>query len=144
MTQITFLHGAQDRLQSVAAWISASVARRAFSKLLVYVPDGQAIENIDRLLWVQPATGFTPHCRATDKLASQTPIVLATELDSPPHDESLLNLSDSIPSGFSRFQQVIEIVSVSEENILRGRERYRYYRERGYPLEAREISESLK
>lgn len=141
MTQITFLHGAHDRLQAVAAWLA--MASRKSRNVLVYVPDSETINTLDHLLWTHPASGFTPHCRASDQLSAQTPIVLAAELDKPPHDELLLNLSDTIPPGFSRFRQVVEIVGIEDESKQRGREHYRYYRERGYPLEAREIAEDI-
>ena len=138
MTQITFLHGARDRLLAIAAWLAhaSSEARR----VLVYVPAGERSEQLDRLLWTHPPTGFTPHCRADDNLAAETPIVLASELDSPLHDGCLLNLSNEIPPGFSRFQQLVEIISIEDGDRLPGRERFRFYRERGYPLEARDIS----
>ena len=138
MTSIIFLHGAHDRLQSVAAWL-AQVSDEA-GPVLVYVPDGERCERLDRLLWTHPATGFVPHCRADDKLATETPIILASGLDNPPHDRCLLNLSDEIPPGFSRFQQLVEIVSAEDRDKLPGRERFRFYRERGYPLDARDIS----
>lgn len=138
MTNITFLHGARDRLQAVAAWLAhpSNGAR----PVLVYVPTERQAEQLDRLLWTHPATGFMPHCRAGDKLAAETPIVLASSLDNPQHDDCLLNLSDEIPPGFSRFQQLIEIVSADDGDKLPGRERFRFYRERGYSLEARDIS----
>ncbi|MCK9388029.1 MAG: DNA polymerase III subunit chi [Sulfuritalea sp.] len=138
MTQITFLHGARDRLQAVAAWLARASGEAR--PVLVYVPNGERSEKLDRLLWTHAATGFIPHCRADDKLAAETPIILASELDQPPHDGCLLNLSDEIPPGFGRFQQLIEIVSGEDGDRLPGRERFRFYRERGYPLEARDIS----
>ncbi|BAO30491.1 DNA polymerase III subunit chi [Sulfuritalea hydrogenivorans] len=138
MTQITFLHGALDRLQAVAAWLAQ--AGREGKQVLVYVPATERSEHLDRLLWTHSATGFTPHCRAGDKLAAETPIILASDLDHPLHDECLLNLSDEVPPGFSRFQQLIEIVSAENDDKLPGRERFRFYRERGYPLEANDIS----
>jgi DNA polymerase-3 subunit chi len=138
MTKISFFHGARDRLQAVAAWLGRAGSESR--KVLVYVPAGESSEQLDRLLWTHQATGFTPHCRANDKLATETPIILAAELDAPPHDGCLLNLSDEIPPGFSRFQQLIEIISVKDEDRLPGRERFRFYRERGYPLENHDIS----
>ena len=138
MTQITFLHGALDRLQAVATWLAQ--ARQEGKQVLVYVPATERGEQLDRLLWTSPATGFTPHCRAGDKLAAETPILLASDLDQPPHDECLLTLSDEVPPGFSRFQRLIEIVSDDDGDKLPGRERFRFYRERGYPLEAKDIS----
>jgi DNA polymerase-3 subunit chi len=138
MTQISFFHGASDRLQAIAAWLvrAGSEGRQ----VLVYVPAGDRSEQLDRLLWTHPATGFVPHCRASDPMAAETPILLAAELDDPPRDNCLLNLSNEIPPGFSRFQQLIEIISVDDEDRLPGRERFRFYRERGYPLENRDIS----
>lgn len=138
MTQITFFHGAHDRLQAIAAWL-AQVSRE-IGPVLVYAPDSERSERLGRLLWTRPATGFTPHCRLDDKLAAETSIILAPGLDNPPHDGCLLNLSDEIPPSFSRYQQLVEIISVEDGDRLPGRERFRFYRERGYPLEARDIS----
>lgn len=138
MTKISFLHSARDRLQSIAAWLGQ--ASKEGTRVLVYVPTSERREQLDRLLWTHPATGFTPHCRAEDTLAAETPIVLASGIENPLHDGCLLNLSDEIPPGFSRFQQLIEIVSVDDADRLPGRERFRFYRERGYPLETRDIS----
>lgn len=138
MTQITFLHGARDRLQAVAAWLGNADGRG--EPVLVYVPDRERRDQLDRLLWMQPATGFTPHCRAEDKLMAETPIILAAELDNTPLDGRLLNLSDEIPPGFSRFRQLIEIVSIEDHDRVAGRERFRFYRERGYPLETLDVS----
>jgi DNA polymerase-3 subunit chi len=141
MTEITFLHGALDRLEAVVVWLAQ--ASKEGKPVLVYVPAAERSEKLDRLLWTHPATGFTPHCRTEDKLAAETPVVLAPDLDHPLHDECLLNLSDEIPPGFSRFQRLIEIVSADDGDRLPGRERFRFYRERGYPLEARDISGTL-
>mgnify|MGYP001607968316 CR=1 FL=1 len=138
MTKITFLHGAHNRLPAVAAWLGQASNRGR--RVLVYVPSVDHREQLDRLLWAHPATGFTPHCRAESGLAPETPIVLASALDHPLHDECLLNLSDEVPSGFSRFQELIEIVSVQDTDRVPGRERFRFYRDRGYPLENRDIS----
>ena len=141
MTQITFLHGARDRLHAVAAWLAHASGEH--KPILVYVPTSQWSAELDRVLWTQPPTGFTPHCRADDVLAAETPIVLAGGLDDPRHDGCLLNLSDEVPPGFGRFRQVVEIVSVEDRDRRLGRERFRFYRERGYPLEARDISEGV-
>ncbi len=138
MTQISFFHGARDRLQAVVAWLARACSDGR--QVLVYVPAGERSEQLGRLLWTHPATGFLPHCRTSDPMAAETPILLAAELDKPPHDKCLLNLSNEIPPGFSRFQHLIEIISVEDEDRLPGRERFRFYRERGYPLENRDIS----
>lgn len=142
MTRITFLHGASHRLQAVAGWIARRYADSP-GPILVYIPDSEQGKHLDRLLWTQHATSFLPHCHATNDLAGETPIVIAGNLDQPPHDACLLNLSHEVPPGFSRFEELVEIISTEDEDKLPGRERFRFYRERGYPLENRDISGGL-
>ncbi len=111
--------------------------------MLVYVPARHAAEQLDKLLWSQPATGFIPHCPADSPLAAETPILLASSLDEPLHDRCLLNLGDELPPGFSRFEDLVEIVSTADADRLPARERFKFYRERGYALETRDIAMGL-
>lgn len=141
MTRIEFLHGAPDRLTAAASWLRQAWARRR--RVMVYVPERKEAEDLGRLLWSQPATGFVPHCLANSALADETPIVMTDNLDRLPHDVCLLNLADELPPGFSRFEELVEIVSTSDADRLPARERFKFYRERGYALEARDISGGL-
>ncbi|PKO84237.1 MAG: DNA polymerase III subunit chi [Betaproteobacteria bacterium HGW-Betaproteobacteria-11] len=136
MTKITFLHGASDRFQAAVTWLAAAYSKG--TRVIVYAP--LDAPTIDQRLWTQPATGFIPHCRANSPLATETPVLIATDLECIAHDECLLNLSDEIPPGFSRFVGLTEIVSTSDSDRLPGRERFRIYREQGYPLESRNIA----
>lgn len=138
MTRITFLHNASDRLQATAAWLVQ--ACRGGGRMIVYVPLEGDLERLDHLLWMHPATGFTPHCLATSALAVETPVILTTELERPAHDECLINISNEIPAGFSSFEHVVEVVSTADEVRIPGRERFRFYRERGYALETKDVS----
>ena len=142
MTNITFFHGASDRLQAAVEWL----ARAGYESrsVVVYVPSESDSQRLDRLLWTVPATGFVAHCTADDRLAGETPIILASSLEESVQDDCLLNLSDEIPPGFSRFQQLVEIVSVDDRDRLPGRERFRFYRERGYPLRNDDISNGFE
>lgn len=142
MTLITFFHGAHDRLQAIAQWLNHINGEG--QRVLVYAPSAEQSQQLSRLLWMQPATGFLPHCPDDDKLAAETPVVIASSMDHSPHDDVLVNLSDQIPPGFSRFQAMIEVVSTEEGVRLSGRDRFRFYRERGYPLEVRDISGGLR
>jgi hypothetical protein len=50
-------------------------------------------------------------------------------------DERLFNLSnDEVPPGFSRFASLIEIVGQGEEERADGRQRARFYKDRGYAV----------
>lgn len=141
MTRISFLHGAADRIQAAAQWLQQAWAQR--QRVLVYVPDEELAARLDRMLWTQPQLSFLPHCRADSPLAAETPIVLTNRLDEPPQDECLLNLSNELPSAFSRFERLVEIVSIDDSDRLPARERFKFYRERGYAIDNRDISGGL-
>lgn len=141
MTHVEFLHGAPDRIQAAAQWLQQAWARR--QAVLVYIPDAEAAARLDRVLWTQPQLSFLPHCRSDSPLAAETPILLSDQLDSPPQENCLLNLSNQLPPTFSRFEQVIEIVSTDDTDKLPARERFKFYRERGYPLDSHDISGGL-
>jgi DNA polymerase-3 subunit chi len=140
VTRIQFLHGAPDRLAAAAGWLREAWQRRL--AVVVFVPSAEAAERLDRLLWTQPATGFLPHCTSASSLAAETPVVLAADLERLPHDRCLLNLADELPPGFSRFEELVEIVSTDDAVRLPARDRFRHYRERGYALESRDLSAS--
>lgn len=141
MTRISFLHGAPDRVQSAALWLQQAWGRR--QPVLVYAPDEQAAERLDRVLWTQPQLSFVPHCDVDSPLAAETPILLTCRLDAPPREDCLLNLSNELPPTFSRFEHVVEIVSTADADRLPARERFKFYRDRGYPIESRDISAGL-
>lgn len=132
MTSIRFITHAVDRLQTAAAFAVLSHAQG--QRLLVYAP--LTAERFDHLLWMQPPTGFAPHCRADSPLAGQTPILIASQLADTLVDAEriLLNLADETPPHFARFVELVEIVSSEDAVRLPARERFKFYRERGYPL----------
>ena len=140
MTEILFYHGAPDRLQAAAAWLLKAWEQR--QPVLVYAPRASDAEQLDRLLWMQPATGFLPHCGADSPLAAETPVVIARSLDAVAplaQDQRLLNLADEVPPGFARFEKLIEIVSVEDSVRLPARDRFKFYRERGYDIQSKDL-----
>lgn len=112
--------------------------------MLVLVPDEEQAARLDRILWTQPALSFVPHCRADSPLAAETPILLTDRLEDLPHDVCLLNLSNELPAAFSRFDHLVEIVSLSDDDRLPARERFKFYRDRGYVIESRDISGGMQ
>lgn len=109
----------------------------------VYADNESTLDQLDRLLWTETNTGFIPHCRAGDTLQTQTPIILANSTDGSSQDQCLLNLANEVPPGFSRFDELVEIISTDDHDRLPGRERFRFYRERGYDLRNVDISNGL-
>ena len=52
----------------------------------------------------------------------------------------MINLAMDIPTFFSRFERVSEIVIEEDEIKTAKRENFRFYRERGYPSETHKIA----
>jgi len=51
----------------------------------------------------------------------------------------LVSLAPEVPAWCGRFTRVAELVGSGESDKLLARERYRFYRERGYPLETHNL-----
>jgi len=139
LTQIFFYHNASDRIAAVAALIGKAYTQK--KALLVFAPDGELASTLDRHLWMHPPTGFVPHVHADSPLASETPIVITGDLESSAQNERLFNLSADVPTGFSRFTSVIEVVGRADDERLAGRERAKFYKDRGYEVQFIDLAE---
>ncbi|WP_306603835.1 DNA polymerase III subunit chi [Azonexus sp.] len=129
MTQVFFYHGASDKIAAACALISGAWTKR--KPLLVYAPEKPIADSVDRILWTNAQLSFIPHCRADSPLAAETPILIADRLTEITQSERLMNLSNEIPPGYSRFQSLIEVVGQAEDERLAARERVRQYKEQG-------------
>ncbi|MCC6196630.1 MAG: DNA polymerase III subunit chi [Burkholderiales bacterium] len=136
MTLIDFYSGVEDRL-AIAARLVAKAAS-AHGSVRVLTPDAATTDALDKLLWMVPATGFLPHCRMDSPLAGETPVWIDHRLEHTGPAAVLVNLHREAPPFFSRFERLAEIVGL--DDVDAGRERYRFYRERGYELRAHDMS----
>ena len=141
MTQIFFYHNAPDRI--AAAAILLGKACRQGKAVLVYAPEAQLANALDRQLWVFPPTGFLPHVFAASPLAAETPIVISNDSAVATHSERLLNLSSEVPPVFSRFPSLIEVVGQDGDERQAARERARFYKDRGYAIHYFDLAEKL-
>ncbi len=138
MTQVFFYHGAADRILAAAGLIAKACAQK--KALLVYAPDPTVASALDRALWVNNPTSFVPHVDAASPLAGETCIVITGNLDELPQDERLMNLSAEVPPGFSRFTSLIEVVSEAAEIRQPARERFKFYKDRGYEIQTLDLA----
>ena len=140
MTRIDFYFEAEDKLQ-VACRLSAKAAQQKL-RVLIYANDEAQAQKIDRMLWTWQATGFLPHCMTRSALAAETPVLITHDPEDTPHDEVLLNLHSAWPPAFSRFQRLVEIVGRDEDDREAARERFRFYRDRGYEIVNHDLSKT--
>ena len=139
MTSIDFYTHVSDRFGVVAKLVAKALAQHGSVRVLTR--DAESTEALDRMLWIQPAIGFLPHCRIDSRLAAETPIWVDHVLEHQGPAEVLINLHDAPPPFFARFERLAEIVGADQVGAAAARERYRFYRERGYELRTHNLSE---
>ena len=137
MTRVDFHFNAPDKLQYASRLVRK--AYRAGQRVVVFAEAG-AVAELDRTLWTFSPTDFIPHVRATDPLAPQTPVILCSEACDTPHADVLVNLSRETPAFFSRFERLVEVVTADEDDRGSARARWRFYRDRGYPLQSHDLA----
>ncbi|MBI1395579.1 MAG: DNA polymerase III subunit chi [Betaproteobacteria bacterium] len=140
MTRIDFYTRAPNKLRTACSLCHKAVSRGM--RVAVLTPDAATTEAVGRELWSVPPTGFLPHVRARHRLAGVTPVIVDHDLAELDRDEVLVNLRLDTPDVFSRFHRLVEIVSLDEEDLVAGRLRYRFYRDRGYDIHSHDLSRS--
>lgn len=140
MTRVDFYFNAPGK---------AEVARRLAAKAyqsgqcaLLYTEDQALAAEMDRVLWTAQQLSFLPHVRCGHPLARRTPLLIGANADELAAADVLVNLSDAWPPCFSRFQRLMEIVTAEPNDRERARQRFRFYKERGYALETHDLSGS--
>lgn len=137
MTEVSFYTFAEDPLD-----IARRIATKAFARgqqVMLYAPDADVAATLDRLLWTTPAHRFVPHCRDSDALAGETPVLIGTNPDALGRADILINLGPTQPPGYARYERLIEIVGQDDDARQRGRKRYRFYQARGYALHTHDL-----
>jgi DNA polymerase III subunit chi len=132
MTRIDFHTNVGDPLD-----YACRLARKAYASgsALIVLAEARRLAAFDEQLWTFAPLEFVPHVMAKSPLAQQTPVVLTSNLDDAPHHQVLVNLGAPMPAQFARFERLIEIVGNDQDELAAGRERFRFYRDRGYAIE---------
>jgi DNA polymerase-3 subunit chi len=139
VTSIDFYFNAGDRLD--VACRLAGKALQQKKRVLVYAPQAELAQRIDRMLWTAQAVSFIPHCAAHDALADETPVLITSDAEAPAHAcEVLLNLSADCPPFFERHERLLEIVPQDEAERQAGRARFKFYRDRGYAIRSHDLA----
>lgn len=137
MTEVWF-YVTRDASAGARALLLKKLLERAWSsprQLYLHTTDASAATRLDDWLW-QPATSFLPHGLTGDP-AQRCSIGHAGNC--PAQGDILFNLSDQVPSVCAGFARVVELVSGSDNDTRQGRERWRQYRELGYPVTKHEL-----
>jgi DNA polymerase-3 subunit chi len=143
MTRIDF-YVLGDAASQACQRFACRLASKAYGlghKVYLHVDSAGEAQLLDELLWSFSDRGFVPHALwPPPNLQEPAPVLVGHGSEAPADAELLINLGSEVPLFFSRFDRVAELVCQEETSLRRGRERFRFYRDRGYHLESHDIA----
>lgn len=123
--------------------LACRIAEKAYNlshHVYIHSDDPHLCQKMDDMLWTFRQGSFIPHglgSSADDPLA---PVVIGHGEPPALRPEVLINLAGDVPDFFSRFERIAEIVAGNEQTRQAARSRFKFYRDRGYPLETHELN----
>jgi len=139
MADVAFHFNAPDRVA-----YACRLLRKAVSSGAKIVVTGlpETLRQLDAALWTFSPTDFVPHCHLESDawIVAASPVILATSTESVPHQQVLLNLGHLVPDGFERFERVIELVGLDDENRQSARGRWKHYTDLGYAITRHDLT----
>jgi DNA polymerase-3 subunit chi len=139
MTEVAFHFNMPDKVAYACRLVRK--ASRAGTRVVV-TGEAALLRALDTELWTFSPLEFIPHCHAGHadaQVLAASPVVLADAPRGVPHHEVLVNLGGPVPEGFERFERLIELVSLQEEDRLQARARWKHYKDRGYAIVRHDI-----
>lgn len=139
MTEIDF-YVLADAAPGNRERLACRIAEKAYDlghRIFMHVRDDHSARALDELLWVFRDGSFVPHGMATED--SEAPILIGYGTEPAVAPYLLINLADEVPAFFTRFERVAEVISDDPTVREAGRERFRFYRDRGYSLKTHKL-----
>ncbi len=128
----------EDRLLYVARLTQK--ARSQSLNVLIAVEDGSHKSALSTALWNLSSESFLAHESIEENHCS---IQISENNNCGEHHQVLINLRKQTPDYFSRFERVFEVVSQEPSVLATSRERYRFYKDRGYPLSQHDLRDRV-
>lgn len=135
MTQVDF-YILPDTKPRGCALFACKLAEKVFGlgqRSFVYLASETEARELDELMWTFRDRSFLPHALAD--AGTDVPVLLGCGQEPAMDCHLLINLASEVPAFFSRFERVAEVVDADPQIRAHGRERFRFYKDRGYPLE---------
>jgi DNA polymerase-3 subunit chi len=123
-------------------YTACKLIEKAFSlghRIYVHTESEDQAKKIDDMLWTFRAGSFIPHQHYQADSKQDAPIQVGSHEAPDIDSDVLVNLATEVPLFFSRFQRVAELIGADDTTKTQGRERYRFYKDRGYQLETHNL-----
>jgi DNA polymerase-3 subunit chi len=118
----------------------ADKAFRLGHQIFIHASGPEEAARLDELLWTFGPGTFVPHALCTPRLTEPEPVLIGEGEPPAGFGEVLIGLAADVPPFFSRFERMVELVDDTEADRKLARERFRFYRDRGYLLETHEVT----
>ena len=136
MTRIDFYFNVANKSQLVVDLVQAALVKHR--QVTILTADELAASQLSSDLWQTKPESFLPNVRANALHAAATPVLIGLQSDNLSNDvmqdDMLINLTAVEPVFFSRFTQLVELVSDDEQDKMAARARFKFYRDRGYEI----------
>jgi DNA polymerase III subunit chi len=140
MTDVEFHFNAPEKVGYACRLLRKAVAKGA---RVAVTGESGTLNDLDVALWTFSPLEFVPHCRqeaASAAVLAASPIVLAPSARAAPHHHVLVNLGEPVPEGFERFERLIEVVTMDEDDRQGARRRWKHYADRGYAITRHDLA----
>ena len=141
MTRVDFyiLQGSQPNARQLFACKLTEKAYKQGHKVYINTGSDLQLKQLDDLLWTFRDGSFLPHGRYAAEDPGEQPILLGHAIEPDGHNDVLVNLANDIPNFFSRFDRVAELVGGDDAQREAARERFRFYKDRGYTMNTHKL-----
>ena len=152
MTQIDFYILSTDSSDSRLRFICriTEKAMRAKNHVFINLTNEEDAHHLNQLLWTFSQGSFIPHALIDQEPATPPvePVIIGLNLEQIENDgiyqaknnwDLMINLAPHVPAFFSRYTRVVEVVDSESTRKHEGRDRYRFYKDRGYTLKHHKI-----
>lgn len=138
MTRISFyvLKSIEPEQRQAFACRLAEKIYHQGQQVYIHTENSTACAALDEALWAIRADSFVPHEQVKPDADNNSPVLIGHHETSPPRlMDVLINLTDQQPLFFSQFERVAEIIDDNAPVKQAGRERFQFYKQRGYELD---------
>jgi DNA polymerase-3 subunit chi len=141
MTRVDF-YILQDSRPNAAQLFACKLTEKAYKqgrKVYINTASGKQLKQLDELLWTFRDGSFLPHGCYAGEDSGEQPILLGHAIEPDGPSDVLVNLANDIPTFFSRFDRVAELVGSDDAQREAARERFRFYKDRGYTMNTHKL-----
>lgn len=138
MTRVDFIFNVEHKLDQAILVMQTQLKKGR--QITVHAANEVEAVALDEALWTYHAVSFLPHCMVTHDAAADTPVIIHWQQQALLQHDVLVNLQANTPTFFSRFTRLVEIVGRDDMDKQQARERFKFYRDRGYEINSYDVT----